>query len=142
MPMETDTAPTQVDKIPNQTAATPRKPETPPTPHAEHQIDTENHAPIAGPPYRVSPAKQRLLRSEVDDLLSEDIIEKCKSPWASLVVLVPKPDGSQRLCIDYRKLNAITRPDVYPLPRLEELLHSTGNGKYSYITTLDLRSGH
>jgi hypothetical protein len=60
----------------------------PPTPHAEHQIDTGNHAPIAGPPYRVSPAKQRLLRSEVDDLLSEDIIEECESPWASPVVLV------------------------------------------------------
>jgi hypothetical protein len=52
----------------------------PPTPHAEHQIDTGNHAPIAGPPYRVSPAKQRLLRYEVDDLLSKDIIEECESP--------------------------------------------------------------
>jgi hypothetical protein len=112
----------------------------PATPHAEHQIDTGNHAPIAGPPYRVSPAKQRLLRSEVDYLLSEDIIEECESPWASPEVLVPKPDGSQRLCIDYRKLNAITQPDVCPLPRVEELLHSTGNAKY--ITTLDLWSGY
>ncbi|KAH0821215.1 hypothetical protein GEV33_001576 [Tenebrio molitor] len=112
----------------------------PATPHAKHQIDTGNHAPIAGPPYRVSPAKQRLLRSEVDYLLSEDIIEECESPWASPEVLVPKPDGSQRLWIDYRKLNAITRPDVCPLPRVEELLHSTGNAKY--ITTLDLWSGY
>ncbi len=56
------------------------------------------------------------------------------------MVLVPKPDGKVQLCVDYRRLNAITKPDVYPLARLDELLHSTGNAHY--ISTMDLRSGY
>jgi hypothetical protein len=105
-----------------------------------HRIVTENSTPIAVPPYRLSPAKQQQLRDEVDKMLEEDIIEESESPWAAPVVMVPKPDGKLRVCIDYRQLNAITTPDAYPLPRIEDLLHSAK--RTPYMSTIDLRSGY
>jgi hypothetical protein len=112
----------------------------PPSPHATHHIVTDNHSPISSPPYRMSPQRNAILRAEVENLLENDIVEACQSAWAALVVLVPKPDGKTRLCVDYRKLNAITKPDVYPLPRIEDLLHSTGNA--TFISTMDLKAGY
>ena len=61
------------------------------------------------------------------------------SPWASPVVLVPKKDGSLRFCVDYRRLNALTKNDVYPLPRVVDIVDKLGDTKY--FTTLDLASG-
>ena len=56
------------------------------------------------------------------------------------MVLVPKPDGSLRFCVDYRKLNEITVKDTYPLPRMDECLDSLGEARY--FTTLDANSGY
>lgn len=53
-------------------------------------------------------------------------------------VLVPKPGGKVRLCVDYQKLNTVTKPDIYLLSRLEDVLHSTGDA--SHISTFDLRA--
>ena len=111
-----------------------------PTPYAEHKIDTQDHPPIATHPYRLSPTRRAQLRTELDKLQAPHIIEPCESPWAAPVVLVPKKDGSTRLCIDYRKLNSVTTPDRYPLPRIDDLLHSTK--KFKFKTTLDLQSGY
>jgi hypothetical protein len=105
-----------------------------------HRINTENSAPIAVPPYRLSPAKQNQLRGEIENMLNQDIIEESESPWAAPVVMVPKPDGGLRVCIDYRQLNAVTTPDAYPLPRIEDLLHSAK--RTPYMSTIDLRSGY
>lgn len=62
------------------------------------------------------------------------IIEECESPLAASVVLVPKKDGSMRLCVDYRRLNSITVNDSYLLPRMDDLLHATK--PVSYIITI------
>lgn len=112
----------------------------PPTEHQEHRIDTGNEAPVASTPYRLTPEKRAVLRAELDHMAQAGIIEESDSPWASPVVLVPKKDGSIRVCIDYRKLNAITKPDRYPLPRIDDLLHDARSTKY--MSTLDLRSGY
>ncbi|GFW52279.1 retrovirus-related Pol polyprotein from transposon 17.6 [Trichonephila clavipes] len=66
--------------------------------------------------------------------------EECESPYASPVVLIPKPNGTFRLCIDYRKLNEITVADTYPLPRMDDLLHQAK--LTPFMSTLDLRAGH
>ncbi|CAB3240087.1 unnamed protein product [Arctia plantaginis] len=111
-----------------------------PTPFAEHHIDTGDHPPIALPPYRLTPAKKEIMRAELDKMLAEDVIEECESAWAAPCVLVPKRNGTYRFCVDYRKLNAVTKTDAYPMPRIDELLQSTKKG--CVMSSLDLRSGY
>ena len=111
-----------------------------PTCQTEHFIDTGDHRPISVPPYRLSPAKTQILKDEVSKMLAEGIIEPCNSPWSAPVVMVPKKDGGTRVCIDYRQLNAVTIPDVYPLPRIDDLLHDAK--PTPYMSTIDLRAGY
>lgn len=111
-----------------------------PTEFGEHVIETGNHRPISVPPYRMPPAKKEFLQQEIDRMLADGIIEECESPWGFPVVLVPKKDGKFRLCVDYRKLNAITTGDSYPLPRIEDLLHSAKQA--AFMSTLDLQCGY
>lgn len=111
-----------------------------PTPFAEHHIDTGDHAPIAVPPYRVTPAKKEIIRAELDQMLKDGIIEECESAWSAPTVLVPKANGGYRFCVDYRRLNAVTKGDAYPMPRIDELLQSTKKG--CVMSSCDLRSGY
>ena len=76
----------------------------------------------------------------VAEMQGQGIVKPSSSPWASPVVLVPRKDGSLRFCIDYRCLNAVTRKDVYPLPRVDDILVTLGEAKY--FTSLDLASGY
>lgn len=110
------------------------------TPYIEHHIDTGDHSPVAVPPYRVSPARKIEMQKEIERLLSEGIIEECESPYAAPVVLIPKPNGTFRFCVDYRKLNAITKTDSYPLPRMDDLLHAAKST--AYMSTIDLKAGY
>lgn len=80
-------------------------------PFAELSIELQDDTPIAMPPYRMSSDKKRQLRLELDTLLENATTEECESPYAAPVVLVPKKDGGIRLTVNYRRLNAITRPD-------------------------------
>ena len=79
---------------------------------------------------------QRLL----DDMLKKNVIQPSTSPWASPIVLVRKKDGSMRFCVDYRKVNAVTRKDAYPLPRVDDTLDTLSGSRW--FTTLDLISGY
>ncbi|GBM19385.1 Retrovirus-related Pol polyprotein from transposon 412 [Araneus ventricosus] len=111
-----------------------------PTPYVKHYINTGDHQPVASTLYRLSPKKKELLRTEIDKLLANDVIEECEWPFAAPVVLVPKPNGDIRLCIDYHKLNAITIPDKYPLPLMDTFLHDTKST--AFMSTLDLKTGY
>ncbi|CAM4552930.1 unnamed protein product [Lepidochelys kempii] len=90
------------------------------TERAYHSIDTGNAHPIRVQPYRVSPQAKSAIEREIQDMLQMCVIRPSGSAWASPVVLAPKPDGEIRFCMDYRKLNAVTRPDNYPMPRTDE----------------------
>ena len=96
--------------------------------------------PISQAPYRMNPQKKEFLRQEIANMEKDGIIRKSTSPWASPVVIVDKKDGTYRICIDYRKLNKVTKPDAFPLPRIDDMLESFGDAQW--FTTLDLASGY
>ena len=77
---------------------------------------------------------------ELEEMLKAGIIEPSKSEWAFLIVVVKKKDGKARICIDYRKLNAVTQGDAYPMPRIGDILDDLGQARF--ITTLDLAKGY
>ena len=106
----------------------------------QHNIPTKDALPIRLPPYRLAHHSKEFLREEIATLLEQGIIEPSRSPWAAPIVLVAKKDGGKRMCVDYRKLNAITVGDPYPLPHIDELIDSIGSSQY--ITTLDLTKGY
>ncbi len=81
----------------------------------KHTIDTGDQRPVRLPPRRLPITKQESEKEEVQKMLDCGVIEPCQSSWTSPVVLVMK-DGTTRFCIDYRKLNNVTRKDAYPLP--------------------------
>ncbi|CAM5089101.1 unnamed protein product [Eretmochelys imbricata] len=110
------------------------------TERAYHSIDTGNAHPIRVQPYRVSPQAKTAIDREIQDMLQMGVICPSGSAWASPVVLVPKPDGEIHFCVDYRKLNAVTHPDNYPMPRIDELLEKLGRAQF--ISTLDLTKGY
>ena len=88
---------------------------------AEHRIDLiEGANPIYQQPYRSGIERRKAEGAEVRRMLQAEVIEPSTSEWASPVILVPKPDGSLRFCVDYRKLNAVTKRDSYPMPRMDE----------------------
>ena len=81
--------------------------------------------------YHRTPFKHRdALKAEIDKMLELGLIKPSCSPWASPVVLVPKKDGTLRMCLDYRKLNAMTVKDEGPIPVLDEVLALLGEAKY------------
>ena len=73
-------------------------------------------------------------------MLDNNLVEASYSSWSSPVVLVKKEDGQSRLCFDYRKLNAVTKTDSYPLPRVDDCIDKVGKAKY--ISKFDLLKGY
>ncbi|CAM4515350.1 unnamed protein product [Lepidochelys olivacea] len=107
---------------------------------AYHSTDTGNAHSIKVQSYWVPPQAKTAIEQEIQDLLQMGVIRPSNSAWASPVVLVPKPDGEICFCMDYRKLNAVTRPDNYPMLRTDELLEKLGHAQF--ISTLDLTKGY
>ena len=105
----------------------------------EHAIET--HGPPLRQPYRrQNPAVRREEMTQVQQMLSSNVIRPSNSPWASPVVMVRKKDGSLRFCVDFRQLNAATVKDAHPLPRIDDLLDALHGAKW--FSTLDLKSGY
>ena len=103
------------------------------------KINTGEASPTMAYPYRVPPAWQDKLREEVHSLVATGILRPSFSPWSSPMVPVRKTDGSVRLCINYKKINNITTPDPYIMPRVNDLLTLIGGGKH--LSKLDLNKG-
>ena len=106
---------------------------------AQHQINTEDSTPLKQHPRGIPFSQREQVLTLIDDMMKKGVIQPLTSAWASPIVLVPKRDCSRRFCVDYRKLNAITKQDVYPLPRIDDILDTLGKSRF--FSTLDLTSG-
>jgi hypothetical protein len=102
------------------------------------KIETNDAAPISQAPYRASPEGRRIIDETLAELLMDDVIEESDSPWASPAILV-RQKGKDRFCIDFRKVNEVTKADQYPIPRIDDIL-SQFAGK-AYFTTFDANKG-
>ncbi|ETV66272.1 hypothetical protein H257_17241 [Aphanomyces astaci] len=103
-------------------------------------INTGDATPIKQAPFRVTQREGEIMEAEIKQLLELGLIRHSTSPWASPVLVIRKPDGSIRFCIDYRRLNDVTIKDCYPMPRVDDLLDVLG--KFKFFTTMDVASGY
>ena len=106
---------------------------------AELSIRTSESAPVRSHPYRVPPKWKDEVKVQLDQLLALGIIEPSSSPWSSSLVIVRKKDGGVRTCIDYRAVNAVTEPDPYQMPLIEEILDMLASAVF--ISKVDLTKG-
>ena len=106
----------------------------------QHTIDTGDAVPIRQRPRRLPLGRQDAAEQALVKMQRAGIIEPSESPWASPVVMVPKKGGEWRFCVDYRRLNGVTKKDSYPLPRVDECLDLVAGS--TWFSSLDLRSGY
>ena len=112
----------------------------PPERKTKHKIETGVADPVYTPQYRLSPLEIETAEQNVAELLKKGFIQVSESPWSSSLLFVKKKDGTLRMCVDYRKLNDITKKWKFPIPRVDALLDSLGKARW--YSKLDLCSGY
>ena len=105
-----------------------------------HTIEITNNTPIWQKPRRFAEPINKEIERQCSELKNLDIIEDSKSQWSSPVVPVRKKNGELRLCIDYRKVNSVTKQEKFPMPNLADSIYSAYNMKY--FTSIDLIKGY
>lgn len=106
----------------------------------EHDTDVGDAQPIRQSFYCIAPDKQKSLESKVQYLLDNGLAKPSYSSWASPCLLVKKPDNTFRFCTDYRKVNLVTKPDSFLLPRIEDCVDRVGAS--CFVSTFDLLKGY
>lgn len=103
-----------------------------------HIRTVDGQVPIAVPMYHASPQKREIIDEQLNTWFEQGVIEPSKSPWSAPVVIAYR-NGKPRFCIDYRKLNAATIPDEFPIPRQSDILASLSGAQV--LSSLDALSG-
>ncbi len=103
-------------------------------------INLSDPNPVRGPNYRYLERAKSIIAELFKEMKKRDVIEPSPAAWLSPIVLVSKPDGSKRMCLDYRGVNKHLAADIYSLPRLEELVELASENKY--YATLDLKDAY
>ncbi|GJP50962.1 hypothetical protein CLOM_g10117 [Closterium sp. NIES-68] len=115
--------------------------ELPPYRMHQHEIvEEQGSKPTFRAPYRLSPTELADMKKQIEYLLAKGLIRPSTSPYGAPVLFTPKPDGSLRMCIDYRALNKQTIKNKYPIPRIDDLLDQLRGAMV--FSKLDLRSGY
>jgi hypothetical protein len=109
----------------------------PPSRPFDHHIPlVPGSVPVNAKPYRYSPFHKSEIERQVTELLKAGFIVPSVSPFASLVLLVQKKDGTWRFCVDYRKLNSLTIKNKFPMPLVDEILEELASTVFSLVWTL------
>jgi len=106
----------------------------------QHDIDTGDSPPIRQGPRRPPLAERDAKDAILDEMLESGVIEPSIPSWASPVCLVRKKDGTFRFCVDYRRVNAVSKKDAYPVPDIQDALDHLRGAKY--FATFDHLSGY
>lgn len=110
------------------------------TTRIKHKMDVQGHAPIRQRVRQYSPKVLEHMHAEVDKLLAAGIIEESTSEWSNPVVMVRKPNNEYRMCIDFRRVNDLTRKDPYPMKDMAGILSMLRSAKF--ISTIDLSQAY
>ena len=105
----------------------------------QHRIETPNEI-VYLKPRRIPFAWECDVDKQINEMLANNIIRPSMSPWNSPILIVKKPDGSNRFVCDYRNLNAITKKDTYPLPHIKDVIDKMSGA--AFWTTLDAASAY
>ncbi|XP_039310315.1 uncharacterized protein K02A2.6-like [Solenopsis invicta] len=106
----------------------------------EHRIDVGQHRPVKQRCYLVSPKVQDAIREEINKMLEAGIIEPSFSEWSNPIVMVKKTTSKYRFCLDFWKINSISKKDAYPLPNMNGILDKLRPAHY--ISTIDLSQAY
>ena len=106
----------------------------------KHFIDTGTQRPLKQRHYQVSPRIHETMVQEVDEMLAKGVIEPSKSAWSSPVVMVKKPNDTYRFCLDFRRLNSVSKRDAYPVPLIHSILDKLRDARY--LSTIDLKNAY
>ncbi|XP_064465312.1 uncharacterized protein LOC135376767 [Ornithodoros turicata] len=95
-----------------------------------HDIEVESQDAVKCKPYRLSMNEKDILKKEIDKMIELGVIEEGTSDYTSPIILVRAPGKDPRPCVDYRKLNAVTKDLIYPIPNIEERIETVSRAKY------------
>ncbi|GFW73186.1 retrovirus-related Pol polyprotein from transposon 297 [Trichonephila clavipes] len=135
-------SPSQIDEL--KQVITKNKDVFSPDPGTTHlmrmDIELISDNPIKTKPYRMSPRQINILQEEIKSLLELGVIEIGQSDYTSPLILVESPNKDPRPCVDYRRLNEITRAEFFPLPNMKEIVEKVSAAPY--VTVMDLSKGY
>ena len=106
----------------------------------QHRVKLTDDTPICCKPYPLPCAMREELRNEVDSMLEMRVVRPSTSPYVSPIIMVKKKDGSNRVCVDFRKLNKTTEVDPEPMTTAEDLFCQLSGKKY--LSKIDLNKGY
>ena len=104
------------------------------------KINTGEAQTISQRPYMTANSLKKSVEEEINWMLERGFIEESCAEWSSPIVTVKKPNGKIHICVDYRKLNAVTTPIPFYMPRIEKVIEATGQA--SVISKMDLSKGY